>query len=122
MKVDASDPWSAEIYFKDGKKLLFESPGDMFAFYTSPESYKVEEAHKDRANIERIVVKDYQTKQSIDARQAKFAYESKIEGPMGADFFPFSKSEDADAFVAANGGRLLALNDVTAEMVHSLRK
>ena len=122
MRVKASDDWAAEIYYKDQTKLMFESPGDMLAFYTSPKSYEVDDAHKDRANIERIVVKDYQSKQPTDARQAIFVYKSKIEGPMGADFLPFGKREDATAFVAANGGTLLSLSGVTKEMVPELRK
>src|SRR5215813_3744597 len=38
MRVRASDDWTAEIYYKDGTKLMFESPGDMLVFYTSPEA------------------------------------------------------------------------------------
>lgn len=122
MKVKASDDWAAEIYYKDQTKLMFESPGDMLAFYTSPKGYEVDDAHKDQANIEKIVVKDYQSKQPADARQAVFVYKSTITGPMGADFLPFGKRADAQAFVAANGGTLLSLNEVTGEMARDLRK
>lgn len=122
MKVKASDDWAAEIYYNDGTKLMFESPGDMLAFYTSPKGYEVDDAHKDRAKIEKIAVKDYQSKQPTDARQAVFVYKSKVIGPMGADFLPFGKRADAEAFVAANGGTLLSLNEVTGEMARDLRK
>lgn len=122
MKVNASDPWASEIYYSDATKLMFESPGDMVAFYSAPEKYKVPAAQKDRSKIEKIVVKDYQTKAEIDARQAKLVYRSKIEGPMGPDFLPFSNREDAESFVANYGGRVLALNEVTLEMVQNLRK
>ena len=122
MKVKASDDWTAEIYYNDRTKLMFESPGDMLAFYTSPKVYAVDEAYKDRAKIERIVVKDYQSKQPTDARQAVFVYKSKVTGPMGADFLPFGNRADAEAFVAANGGSLLSLNEVTGEMARDLRK
>jgi copper chaperone NosL len=122
MRVKASDDWAAEIYFRDGTKLMFESPGDLLAFYTSPDRYNVDAAHKDPANIERITAKDYQSRQTVDARQAKFVYKSKVEGPMGPDFLPFGKREDAEAFVAANGGTLLSLSEVTAEMARDLRK
>lgn len=122
MQVKASDDWTAEIHYRDGTKLMFESPGDMLAFYTSPNRYSVDDAHKERANIDRVVVKDYQSKQAIDARQARFAYKSKLEGPMGPDFFPFGKREEAEAFVAANEGRLLSLSEVTGEMVREVRK
>lgn len=122
MKVQASDPWASEIYYSNGTKLMFESPGDMMAFYSAPEKYKVADALKDRSRIEKIVVKDYQTKDEIDARKAKLVYKSKVEGPMGPDFLPFSKREDAESFVAANGGTVVALSEVTPEMVQNLRK
>jgi nitrous oxide reductase accessory protein NosL len=122
MRVNASDPWAAEIYYTDGTKVMFESPGDMLAFYTSPKSYETSDAHKDRASIEKIVVKDYQSKQAIDARQAVFVYKSNINGPMGADFLPFSKRADAEAFVASSGGSIVSLNEVTGDMARDLRK
>jgi copper chaperone NosL len=122
MQVKSSDDWAAEIYYVDGTKLMFESPGDMLAFYTAPSAYGVGEAHKDRANIKKIVVKDYQSKQPTDAGEAVFVYKSKIEGPMGADFLPFGKRPDAEGFVAANGGTVLALNEVTGEMAREVRK
>jgi len=122
MKVNASDPWASEIHYSGGTKLMFESPGDMMAFYSEPGKYKVADALKDRSNIEKIVVKDYQTKEEIDARKAKLVYKSKIDGPMGPDFLPFSKREDAESFVALNGGTVVALNEVTLEMVQNLRK
>ena len=122
MKVKTSDPWAAEIYYTDRTKVMFESPGDMLAFYTSPQSYQLDDAHKDRANIEKIVVKDYQSKQAVDAHQAIFIYKSKIAGPMGADFLPFAKRADAEAFVTANGGTLVSLGEVTGDMARELRK
>ncbi len=122
MQVKASDDWAAEIYYKDQTKLMFESPGDMLSFYTAPKIYGVDDSHKDRANIAKIVVKDYSSKQPTDAGQAVFVYKSKVEGPMGPDFLPFGKRAEGEAFVAANGGTLLALNEVTGEMVRELRK
>ena len=122
MQVKASDDWTAEIYYNDHTKLMFESPGDMLAFYTSTKAYEADDAHQNRANIERMAVKDYQSKQPTDARQAKFVFKSKVEGPMGPDFLPFAKKEDANAFVAANGGTLLSLDQITREMVREVRK
>jgi nitrous oxide reductase accessory protein NosL len=122
MKVKASDDWAAEIYFRDGTKLMFETPGDMLSFYTSPDRYAVDPAHRDLTKIERITAKDNKSRQTVDARQAKFVFKSKVEGPMGPDFLPFGKREDAEAFVAANGGTVLSLAEVTAEMTRDLRK
>jgi nitrous oxide reductase accessory protein NosL len=122
MRVNTSDDWAAEIYYKDGTKLMFETPGDMLAFYLAPESYHTDAAHSNMANIDRITVKDYQSKQAIDARQATLVFKSRVDGPMGPDFLPFSKREDADAFVAANGGSSVTLAGVASPMVQELRK
>lgn len=122
MKVQAGDEWATEIHYSDGTKLMFESPGDMLAFYTAPDKYKVTGAQKDRANITKILLKDYQTRDQIDGQQAKLVYKSKVEGPMGPDFLAFNRRTDAEAFVAANGGSIIALNDVTSEMVRDIRK
>lgn len=122
MKVNAADEWTAEIYYNDGTKLMFESPGDMLAFYTAPGKYKVPPAQQDRANIMRVAVKDYQTRQAIDGQQAALVYGSRVTGPMGPDFLAFTRRNDADAFIAANGGQLLGLNEVTPEMVQNLRR
>jgi copper chaperone NosL len=121
MTVQASDDWASEIYYKDGTKLMFESPTDMFAYYLSPEAFNTDAVHRDPANIERITVKDYQTKQAIDARQATLVVKSKVEGPMGPELLPFAKREDAEAFASVNGGTLLAFNGIMNDTIRDLR-
>src|SRR5262249_17927110 len=110
-----------EIYYNDGTKLMFESPGDMLTFYSSPNKFRVSPVQQDGANITKISVRDYQTREAIDARQATLVVNSKIEEPMGPDFLPFGKSADAIAFISANGGRTVSLTEVTPEMVHNVR-
>jgi nitrous oxide reductase accessory protein NosL len=41
---------------------------------------------------------------------------------MGPDFLPFGSQQEAEAFVAKSGGSILALSEVTPEMVRTLRK
>lgn len=122
MNVKASDPATAEIFYADGTKLMFETAGDMLTFYNAPEKYDVTEAHKDRQNIERILMKDYNSKAGVDARQSALVYKSRINGPMGPDVFAFQSRDEARSFVEANGGTLLTFNDLTPEMVRNLRK
>ena len=121
MKVNEADEGAASLYYKDGTKIMFESPGDLLTFYTAPGKYKATPAQQDRANVTKITFKDYQTKQPIDGRQAALVYGSRAEGPMGPDFFAFGKRADADAFVAANGGKIISLNDVTPEVLQAPR-
>ncbi|HWP44636.1 MAG TPA: nitrous oxide reductase accessory protein NosL [Blastocatellia bacterium] len=122
MSVKASDRWTSEISYKDGTKLMFESPGDMFSFYTSPARYDVPDSHKDRASIEKIIVKDYNTGNPVELEQASFAYESKVNSPMGPDLIPFAYKKDGLLFIEENGGRLISSGDVTPEIVRNLRR
>lgn len=122
MKVKPSDPWAAEIVYKDGSKLMFESPGDLMTFYSAPDRFEVTDAQKDRSNIDQILVKDYQTRSQVDARQASFVYQSKVHGPMGRDLVPFADESAALAFVETNGGSLIKFEEVTPDMVRNLRR
>ena len=120
MQVNASDPWAAEIRYNDGTKLMFESPGDMLAFYTSPTRYEVKDWLKEKGNIKKIQLKDYNTKEPIDGTNAELVVKSRVDGPMGPDFFPFSTRQTAEIFAGTNGGTLIRLADVTVELVRAL--
>ena len=122
MDVKASDPAMAEIFYSDGTKVMFETAGDMLTFYIAPDKYEVTDAQKDRGNIDRILMKDYNSKAGIEARQAALVYKSKVNGPMGPDVFAFQNHQEARSFVETNGGSLLTFNDLTPEMVRNLRK
>jgi len=122
MSVKASSDWTAEIYYNDGTKLMFESPGDMLSFYIAPEKYIVPEKQKNNANITKILVKDYQSKNQIDARQSSLVYNSSIKSDMGPELVPLATREAAEEVAAKNGGTIISWNDVTSEVVHNLRK
>ena len=121
MQVNASDPWAAEIRYNDGTKLMFESPGDMLAFYTAPKRYQVNDWLSEKENIKKVQLKDYNTKEPIDAANAALVVKSRVDGPMGPDFFPFGTREAAEVFAGTNGGTLIRLADVTVELVRELR-
>jgi copper chaperone NosL len=121
MKVNAAEDTTAEIYYNDGTKLMFESPGDLLTFYTAPTQFKVSPTQQNLANVTKVSFKDHQTRQAIDGRQAALVYGSRVEGPMGPDFYAFDKRTDAEAFVAANGGRVIGINDVTLDMAQTFR-
>lgn len=56
----------------------------------------------------------------IEARGALFVIESRKQGGMGApETIPFSDRAAAEAFVAANGGRVVAFADVPQDYVLS---
>ena len=53
----------------------------------------------------------------IDARTAIYVEGSSRQGSMGPTFGSFSNEEDAKAFIAKYGGKLLHMKDITPEMV-----
>ncbi len=122
MKVKAENQWASEIIYKDETKLMFETPGDMLKFYSSPASFDVVDAQKDLANIDRVLLKEYQTRGPIDARKAALVYKSNVSGPMGPDVIAFNKTEDARTFASANGGTVVVFDELTPDMIQNLRK
>lgn len=54
----------------------------------------------------------------VDARKAFFVIEGRKQGGMGAaEAVPFGNREAADAFVAANGGRVVAFTEIPRDYV-----
>jgi len=54
----------------------------------------------------------------IDARKALFVIESRKQGGMGAaEAVPFGNRKSADAFAAANGGRVVTLSEIPSTYV-----
>jgi copper chaperone NosL len=121
MKVNAADQFASELVYNDGKKLMFESQGDMLEFYFWPDGFDVPAVQKNNANITSIRVKDQNTRQQLEGREAVLVYKSQVQSPMGHDVFAFARREDAEKFAAANGGRVLTFNELTPELVRNLR-
>ena len=123
MKVKVTDPTASEILFSDGNKLMFETAGDMIFFVLSEfEKEEPSEFIKGRGEIEKFLMKDYNSKNYIDASKATLVYKSKINGPMGPEVFAFEKEEDAKSFSEANGGSLTTLYTLDLEEIRNLRK
>lgn len=53
----------------------------------------------------------------VDATTLSYVVGSAVNGAMGAEFVPFSASEDAAAFADEHGGEVLAFEDVTPEII-----
>lgn len=56
----------------------------------------------------------------VEAADAVFVVDSGVEGAMGPDLLPFGRREAAEEFVDEEGGRVVAAEDVTFELVTSL--
>lgn len=54
------------------------------------------------------------------AEQVTFVVDSEVKGAMGRDLVGFSSRDDAESFQSTHGGDLLALGDVTRDVVAQL--
>jgi nitrous oxide reductase accessory protein NosL len=57
-----------------------------------------------------------------DAEDLTYVIESEVLGGMGPDLFPFSTEDDADAFTEDRGGRTIGFDDISRQLVESIRQ
>ncbi|MBI4848565.1 MAG: nitrous oxide reductase accessory protein NosL [Nitrospirae bacterium] len=105
----------AQIHYKKGKYDTFCSTLDMFLFYLQPDRPK---------DITAIYVNDmgkadmeHPVNLWTDATKAFYVYGGDVMGPMGEAMIPFSELKDAAAYIKQHGGKLIAFNDVTMDML-----
>ena len=110
--------WNASIVYKDGTKIYFDGPKDLFKYYLDPKKY---DPAKKRADIAFIGVKDYYSLKVIDGRRAYFVVGSKVYGPMGKELIPFAKKSDAEGFQIDHQGRNpLRFDQITPALLNTL--
>jgi nitrous oxide reductase accessory protein NosL len=110
--------WTAQIVFNDQSASSFDSPVDLFRFLGNMALF--DKQHK-AADIGAIYVADYNTKTLSDAKKAFFVLGSRALGPMNDPNLPaFATRDAADAFVKAQGGKVLAFGEVTRDVIKSL--
>lgn len=117
MMVAKYPEWIAQIALADGRVVMFDGVKDMLVFYFAPEEYGGE------AEVVEMMVREYYSQEWFDARGALYVVGSDVYGPMGEEFIPFASMEAAETFVRDHHGeRILTLEDITPEVVQSMRK
>jgi len=102
--------WASEIDYPKGEIYKFDGIKDMMKFYFN-----------NKEGITDILVKDYYTLETIDAKKAYFVIGSDVLGPMGNELIAFSSKESAKSFLLEhNGKHLFSFNELTEKMVRSL--
>jgi len=103
----------------DGAAHFFDSPVDLFMFLDKPASFG---STRTPAEAAAMYVADFRNGTWLPARQAVFVRDSRARGPMrGPDLPAFADTAAAQAFIAEQGGRALAFEQVDASVVTSLR-
>ncbi len=97
--------WQAKIELEK-ETFWFCSPRCMFSRYHELQA----------GQARRLWVKDYYTLKFIDAKKAYFVQDSKILGPMGADFVPFGQESAAQDFLKEHTGKkILPFQEITPQ-------
>jgi copper chaperone NosL len=110
--------WNARISFKDASEAIFDGAKDMFKYYRELKKYN---PTRTKADVTAISVKDYYSKEFIDAWQAFFVIWSDVYGPMGNEPIPFQREADAKKFLKEHKGRkILKFKDITAQVIIAL--
>ena len=110
--------WNAKITFKDSSQAVFDGAKCMFKYYLEVKKY---DPSRSRDDITRISVKDYDSKEDIDARQAFYVIWSDVYGPMGHEPIPFMDEAGAERFLREHKGKeVLRFREITTTLITSL--
>ncbi len=108
----------AVLTFKDGAHAFFDGVKDMMRYYFNLQKYN---PLKKREDIARIHVTDYYSLSLIDGFKAYYVSGSDIYGPMGREFIPFQKEEDAREFLKDHKGKaVLRFQDINNDVMKGL--
>jgi len=117
MFVSKYPKWAAVVKI-DGYTHYFDGVKDMMKFYFTPAAYHKEAT---QAMITGLLVSDYYTLDTIDAKKAWYVSGSNVYGPMGNELIPFKTKEDAMAFKKDHFGKaVLAFDEITADVIKRL--
>lgn len=95
----------------DSKNIAFCAPRCMFI-------HLADSSNNVATSIEKMEVTDYYTTQKIDGQTAFYVTGSDKTSPMGKDFVPFSKKEDATSFMQEhNGKKIYSFTEINKETV-----
>ncbi len=105
----------AQIHYDQGPPDFFCDTVEMFSIYLHPEQKR-----RVRALFVQDMAKTEWNNPSghwIDAKTALYVIGSDMRGSMGPTLASFSREEDAKAFAAKHGGRVLRFDEVKPDMV-----
>jgi nitrous oxide reductase accessory protein NosL len=111
--------FQSQIVFKNGSFVAFDGTKDLFKFLLNMEGYDKKHTKDDVAVA---WVKDFNSAEWIDAKDAHFIIGSDVFGPMGKEIIPLSDHMAAMAFKDKHGGAPIHYAEITMEVIDSLDK
>lgn len=89
--------FATEIILENGKSMVFDDIGCMYKWLKENSDKKVANSF----------VKDYDSKEWIEAKKASYVYDKPIKTPMAYNVISFTDQKDAQSFIDQHGGSLL---------------
>jgi nitrous oxide reductase accessory protein NosL len=127
---------TGEIFYREDRPTAHDGParfdslrGCLFPYYFEHErrdwealavyvtDYSAVDYSLTTAESKTFVSRHADADSFTDAREAHFVVGGEAYGAMGADLVPFSVESDATAFADEHGGRVLAFDEVTPEVL-----
>jgi len=115
--------WNTQIAHADSSGVFFDTPGCLVAYAHDPTFYGGPDSP-----IEAVWVRDFDTKELLDATDAVFVLdydEERLEEPMAHNPKPFADRADATAYVDSyddlSVDDIVALDAFGAEQAHRYR-
>lgn len=96
--------WVSSMVFKDGSRVFFDGPKDMFRYFFDIGKYRPGGTPDD---IEVIFVTEYYSMRGMAATEVYFVSGSDVLGPMGKEMVPIAGLEQARGFMRDHGGAKL---------------
>ncbi len=94
--------WVSQVEFKDGSRLFFDGPKDMFIFFFDLSKYR---PGAKVADIASMFVTEYYTTKVMNVREVFLVTGSDVMGPMGQELVPIAGREQAETFLRDHGGK-----------------
>jgi len=103
--------WVARIKYKE-KSFSFDGIKDMMKYY-----------FKNKQGVQELLVQDYYTGETLNAKIAFFVLGSDIYGPMGNELIAFKSLSSAQRFKQDHKGKkILRFQEITVKRVDALDK
>lgn len=98
----ANNQFASEVILENGKSVIFDDIGCMYKWISEHKNEK----------IQAKFVRDYNTKDWIEADKATYVYNKSIRTPMSYNVISFKNKKDAESFVSKNKGTVLTYKEL----------
>jgi len=109
--------WQTQIVFADGRMAPFDGCKCMFGFLFQMDKFDQEHTPADIAGI---WVREFNSGEWIEAKNAHYVVGSDEMGPMGKELIPFADAATAESFQQERGGQIALYDDITMETLKPL--